>query len=101
MKRKPIAWGYNWATLSLGDINAGNIVSNETAKYGYESYETLRNDYKENYRSVLSSERAPENKRAANILLILAPRTAGASTLVLPFSNVSLHFTIPRLVPRF
>jgi hypothetical protein len=26
-KREPGAWGYNWATLSLGDINTANWSS--------------------------------------------------------------------------
>jgi hypothetical protein len=27
MKREPDAWGYNWATLSLGDINTETCPS--------------------------------------------------------------------------
>jgi hypothetical protein len=42
-ERKPGAWGYNWATLFLRDINMGTwpsrLVSleSETVKYGHES----------------------------------------------------------------
>jgi hypothetical protein len=49
-KREPRAWGYNWATLFLGDINTGiwnsrlgesrmrqrHMVSNETVKCAHE-----------------------------------------------------------------
>jgi hypothetical protein len=42
MKREPSAWGYNWATLLLGDINTelgppgwGSLES-ETVKYSHE-----------------------------------------------------------------
>jgi hypothetical protein len=42
----PIPWGYNWATLFLGDIKYRDLalqvgeVSNETVKCGHEFYGT-------------------------------------------------------------
>jgi hypothetical protein len=51
MKREPSAWGYNWATLFLGDINTrsgplgwGNLES-ETVEHGYESRWTRIREY--------------------------------------------------------
>jgi hypothetical protein len=46
MKRERSAWGYNWATLSLSDINTGPDPSgwggggleSETVKYDHESH---------------------------------------------------------------
>jgi hypothetical protein len=38
------------------------VVSNETAMYDYESSATLTTDSTTNYRPVLSSERAPQDK---------------------------------------
>jgi hypothetical protein len=46
MKRKPSAWGCNWDTLFLGDINRGpgppdwERLKSETVKYGHKSCRT-------------------------------------------------------------
>jgi hypothetical protein len=50
MLREPSGWGYDWATLFLGDINTGTWssrlvgVSDETVIYGYGPCATLTSD---------------------------------------------------------
>jgi hypothetical protein len=80
------AWGYNWVTLFLGEVNTGTWSSRfegvpeiESIKYTHVSRETQTRERLrwrgpstiENYRPDLSSERAPHVNKLRNCLIII------------------------------